>query len=132
NRIKAQSELKQPESGQRVSRTDSGLSRILVKGRESMSFVDIDEIILVQRENNSTVIYTATDSFVTSAKMGDIEQKLDGERFLRSHKSYIINLTKIRTIEPYGRWTYIVNFKDIDKDALLTQENYEIIKQRFG
>ena len=132
NRIKAQSEPRQPESGQRVSRTDSGLSRILVKGRESMSFVDIDEIILVQRENNSTVIYTATDSFVTSAKMGDIEQKLDEERFLRSHKSYIINLTKIKTIEPYGRWTYIVNFKDIDKDALLTQENYEIIKQRFG
>ena len=64
--------------------------------------------------------------------MGDIEKKLDGERFLRSHKSYIINLTKIKTIEPYGRWTYIVNFKDIDKDALLTQENYEIIKQRFG
>ena len=132
NRIKAQSEPKMPESGQRVSRTGSGLSRILVKGRESMSFVDFDEIILVQRENNSTVIYTATDSFVTSAKMGDIEKKLDGERFLRSHKSYIINLTKIKTIEPYGRWTYIVNFKDIDKDALLTQENYEIIKQRFG
>lgn len=132
NRIKAQSEPKMPESGQRVSRTGSGLSRILVKGRESMSFVDIDEIILVQRENNSTVIYTATDSFVTSAKMGDIEKKLDGERFLRSHKSYIINLTKIKTIEPYGRWTYIVNFKDIDKDALLTQENYETIKQRFG
>jgi len=132
NRIKAQSEPKMPESGQQVSRTGSGLSRILVKGRESMSFVDIDEIILVQRENNSTVIYTATDSFVTSAKMGDIEKKLDGERFLRSHKSYIINLTKIKTIEPYGRWTYIVNFKDIDKDALLTQENYETIKQRFG
>ena len=66
------------------------------------------------------------------AKMGDIEQKLDPEIFMRSHKSYIINLTKIKTIEPYGRWTYIVTFKDIARDALLTQEKYEEIRMRFG
>ncbi len=132
NRIKAGREPRVPEAEEKVSRPEKSLSRILVKGRESMSFVDIDEIILVQRENNSTVIYTANDSFVTSAKMGDIEQKLDPEVFMRSHKSYIINLTKIKTIEPYGRWTYLVTFKDIARDALLTQENYEAIRQRFG
>ena len=64
--------------------------------------------------------------------MSDIEQKLDTERFLRSHKSYIINLNRIKTIEPYGRWTYIVTFKDMDRDALITQEKYEEIKKRFG
>lgn len=132
NRIQAQKEPKVPEAEEKVTRPEKSLSRILVKGRESMSFVDIDEIVLVQRENNSTVIYTTGDSFVTSAKMSDIEQKLDPEKFLRSHKSYIINLTKLKTIEPYGRWTYIVTFKDINKDALLTQEKYEEIKKRFG
>ena len=132
NRIQAQQEPRTPEKEERISRTGKGLSRILVKGRDSMSFVDIDEIVLVQRENNSTVIYTVNDSFVTSAKMSDIEQKLDTERFLRSHKSYIINLNRIKTIEPYGRWTYIVTFKDMDRDALITQEKYEEIKKRFG
>ena len=132
NRIQAWREPKVPEAEEKVSRPERSLSRILVKGRESMSFVDIDEIVLVQRENNSTVIYTMNDSFVTSAKMSDIEQKLDPEMFMRSHKSYIINLTKIKTIEPYGRWTYIVTFKDIARDALLTQEKYEEIRLRFG
>ena len=132
NRIQAGQESRVPEAEECVSRTEKGLDRILVRGRESMSFVDIDEIVLVQRENNSTVIYTVNDSFVTSAKMGDIEQKLDPDRFLRSHKSYIINLTKIKTIEPYGRWTYVVTFKDMSRDALLTQEKYEEIKKRFG
>ena len=42
-----------------------------------MSFVDIQDIVLVQRENNSTVIYTRQDSFTTSAGLGDIEAKLD-------------------------------------------------------
>ncbi len=116
----------------RIVRYEKGLDRLLVKGRESMSFVDIQDIILIQRENNSTVIYTAKDSFTTSAALADIEARLDGEQFLRSHKSYIINVSKIKKIEPYGRWTYVVFFKDIDKDALITAEKYEEIKRRFA
>lgn len=131
DRIAALGDQKQPEETERIGRTKKGLSRLLVKGRESMSFVDIEDIVLIQRENNSTVIYTDGDSFVTSAKMGEIEAKLNTEQFMRSHKSYIINLSKIKKIEPYGRWTYIVTFKSITRDALMTQEKYEEVKRRF-
>ena len=115
----------------KIIRYEKGLEKILVKGKESMSFVDIKDIILVQREDNSTVIYTHKDSFTTSASLTDIEEKLDKEQFIRSHKSYIINVSQITKILPYGRWTYIVRFKDLDKDALITQEKYEEIKKRF-
>ena len=127
--LKEQEPLEHPD---KIVRYEKGLDRLLVKGRESMSFVDIQDIVLVQRENNSTVIYTRQDSFTTSAGLGDIEAKLDPELFLRSHKSYIINLSKIKKIEPYGRWTYIVAFKDLDRDALITAEKYEEIKKRFS
>jgi two-component system LytT family response regulator len=115
----------------KIIKYERGLDKLLVKGKESMSFVDINEIVLVQRENNSTVIYTKKDSFTTSASLGDIEAKLDTEQFMRSHKSYLINVSQIKKIEPYGRWTYVVMFKDIDKDALMTVEKYEEIKKRF-
>lgn len=106
-------------------------NKLLVKGKESMSFVEIPEIILIQRENHATVIYTEKDSYVTSASLSDLEKKLDPDQFLRSHKSYIINLHYIRKIEPYGRWTYIVQLKGRKEDALLTAEKYEEIKKRF-
>lgn len=130
-RILALSAEREAEPLEEIVKYERGLDKLLVKGKESMSFVDIQDIILVQRENNSTVIYTAKDSFVTSAGLGDIEEKLDSRQFMRSHKSYIINVSKIKKIEPYGRWTYIVTFKDLKKDALITQEKYEEIKKRF-
>lgn len=105
--------------------------KLLVKGKESMSFIHIPDIILIQRENNATVIYTEKDSYVTSVSMAELEKKLDPEQFLRSHKSYIINLSRIRKIEPYGRWTYIVHFQGRKEDALLTAEKFEEIKRRF-
>ena len=87
--------------------------------------MDTKEIVLVQREENSIVIYTKTDSFTTSISLSDIEEKLDNTQLFRSHKSYIINLSSITKIYPYGRWTYVVKLKNTEKDALLTHEKYE-------
>lgn len=119
------------EEMDKIVKYEKGLAKLLVKGKESMSFVDIKDIILIQRENNTTMIYTNKDSFSTSASLSEIEAKLDSQQFLRSHKSYIINITQITKIEPYGRWTYIVKFKDTHQDALITAEKYDEIKKRF-
>lgn len=132
NRIKAITQPVDKDPPDNIIKYEKGLDKLLIKGKENISFVDIRDIILVQRENNNTVIYTKRDSFTTSAGLGDIEEKLDRDLFMRSHKSYIINVSQIKKIEPYGRWTYIVLFKDIDKDALMTTDKYDDLKQRFS
>ncbi len=132
DRIKSMSEISSRDQFVKIVKYERGLDKLLVKGKESMSFIDIKDIILVQRENSSTVIYTKQDSFATSLSISDIEMKLDSEQFLRSHKSYLINISQIKKIEPYGRWTYVVSFKDIKKDALITAAKFEEIKKRYS
>ena len=122
----------QYEPEEKIVKSEYRHDKLLVKGKESMSFISIPEIVLIQRENNATVIYTEKDSYVTSASMAELERKLDPEQFLRSHKSYIINLSRISRIEPYGRWTYVVHFQGRKEDALLTEEKFEEIKMRFS
>ncbi|MHC1682686.1 MAG: LytR/AlgR family response regulator transcription factor [Clostridiaceae bacterium] len=116
----------------KIIKHEKGLDKLMIKNKEGISFVDTKEIVLVQREENSTVIYTKTDSFTTSISLSDIEEKLDNTQFFRSHKSYIINLSLITKIYPYGRWTYVVKLKNTEKDALLTHEKYEEIKKLFN
>jgi two-component system LytT family response regulator len=132
DRIMSLSEKGYSDPADKIVKYERGLDRLLVKGRESMSFIDIEDIVLVQRENNSTVIYTKQDSFTTSAGITDIEMKLDPEQFMRSHKSYLINISQIKKIEPYGRWTYIVTFKNIKNDALMTTAKFDEIKKRYS
>lgn len=121
-----------PETGDCIVASGHRQDKLLVKGKESMSFIHIPDIVLIQRENGSSVIYTETDRFVTSASLTELEKKLDPEEFLRSHKSYIINLSRITKIEPYGRWTYVVHFQGRKEDALLTAERFEKIRRRFS
>ncbi|MBQ9122478.1 MAG: response regulator transcription factor [Lachnospiraceae bacterium] len=114
-----------------VAISEKDFSRILIKGKESASFIDTEDIVLIQRENGNTVIYTEKDSFETSASIGDVEARLDPNVFMRSHKSYVINTKKIKRVEPYGRWTYVVFFEGTKKDALITSEKYEELKKKY-
>ncbi|MEN8905394.1 MAG: LytTR family DNA-binding domain-containing protein [Clostridiales bacterium] len=108
------------------------LKKLVIKNKDGVNFVDMDEIILIQRENRSTVLYTISNRFTTSEGLSIIEQKLDASLFLRTHKSYIINLSMIQKINPYGRWTYTITLKDTEKDALLTHEKYELLQEIFS
>ncbi|MCQ2458558.1 MAG: LytTR family DNA-binding domain-containing protein, partial [Clostridia bacterium] len=99
--------------------------RLMLHTKEGIFFIDMDDILLVQREDRTTAIYTKDERYVTSENLGETEARLDPEVFFRCHKSYIINLNAINNITPYGRWTYIVKLNGTDRDALITHEKYE-------
>lgn len=106
--------------------------RLMLKHREGVSVLNMDEILLIQRENRATVLYAMNGArFVTGDSLGDMETRLDPARFFRCHKSYIINLNHIDTITPYGRWTYIVRLRGTRQDALITHERYEELEKMF-
>ncbi len=107
--------------------------RLMLKHREGLSFVDIPSILLIQREERSSVLYLADGSrYVSSDSLGDFEERLPQSMFFRSHKSYIINLNHLDSISPYGRWTYIVKLRGTDRDALITHERFEELEKLFA
>ena len=118
-----------------VQRAPQGAAsgRIMLRHKEGVNFVNQADVLLVQRENRSTVLY-ATDGrrFETSESLGDVEERLDPGIFFRCHKSYIINLNVIDSITPYGRWTYVVHLVGTDQDALITHEKYEELERMFS
>lgn len=118
------------------NKNDSGVKdskeQLLIKGKESLNFINIRDIIIIERADNSTYITTSDgDTYNSSVSLGELENRLPMEAFMRSHKSYIINTSYIKKIEPYGRWTYIVKFKGTGKYALITKEKFEQIKKKY-
>jgi two-component system LytT family response regulator len=115
----------------KIIRSDKGPHKLLIRNKEGISFIDTRDITIIQREDRSTVIYTTDSSYITSEGLSEIEERLEKNEFMRTHKSYIINLSMINKIYPYGRWTYIIKLKNTDKDALITHEKYEELKKIF-
>lgn len=111
---------------------NNSVSKLIIKNKDGLSFVNYDDVVMIQREDRNTVIYTAKDKFFTSESLGSIEEKLKEDVFMRSHKSYIINTSKISNIYPYGRWTYTVKFQGCKFDALMTHKKYENLEEIFN
>ena len=108
-------------------------TRLMLHHKDGVSFVNASDIVLVQREDRATVIYTESgDRYVTGDSLSETEARLDPNMFFRCHKSYIINLNCISNITPYGRWTYVVRLKGITQDALITHEKYEELEKLFS
>lgn len=131
DRIKELRDKQNEYTVQRSTRDEKSLDKLLIHNKEGLSFIDTSEIILIQRENRSTVIYTANERYVTSEGLSELEERLNKTFFFRSHKSYIINLSMIHKISPYGRWTHVIKLKNTDKDALLTHDKYEELQKIF-
>lgn len=114
-------------------RNQAAAGRLMLRHRDGVSFLSMQDILLIQREERATVIYTVGDGrFVTSDSLGDTEERLDKSVFFRCHKSYIINLNHIKAITPYGRWTYVVQLNGTQHDALITHEKYEELEKMFS
>lgn len=105
--------------------------KLMLRGKEQLLLIDKKDILMVERSGNATNIITREETFKTAVSLGKIEEKLNPSEFMRCHKSYIIHLSDITRIEPYGRWTYVVKLKGTDATALMTSQNYETLKELF-
>ncbi len=106
--------------------------RLMLHHRNGVSFIDLKDILLVQREDRATVLYTVGEErYITGDSLAEMEERLPKESFFRCHKSYIINLNHIKDITPYGRWTYVVRLVGTKHDALITHDKYDELEQMF-
>jgi len=121
----------QAEAGANTTLAEGTREKLMLKGKDQVILVDTADIVLVERCDNATNIITKEEVLRTSVGLSDIEKKLDPSEFMRCHKSYIINISKITRIEPYGRWTYVVKLKETNATALMTSQNYETLKNMF-
>ena len=106
--------------------------RMMLRHREGVSFVDVPDIAMVMRENRATVLLMKDGArYVVPDGMAELDERLPDEIFFRTHKSYIVNLNLIESIQPYGRWTFVVKLKGLREDALITHDRFEALQKRF-
>ena len=106
--------------------------KLMLRHKEGMSFLDLTDILLIQREERSTVIYTVSgEKFITADSLSELDERLPDDMFFRTHKSYIVNLAHIESISPYGRWTYVIKLAGTRLDALITHERYAELQQMY-
>lgn len=80
------------------------IRRFPVRTGERLLLVDARNVDWIEAERDHVRIHVGAESFLVRGKIGGLESRLDPERFLRIHRSVIVQLTSIRElfVEPRG------------------------------
>lgn len=60
-------------------------------------------MVYLKADDDYTIIYTANKSFLVGTNLKDFAAKLDSEKFLRVHRSAVVNLDFVERIEEDNR-----------------------------
>ena len=85
---------------------DKYLDRILVDNGERSIFVPVADIEWVEAQGNYLRIHSTGASHLLRESIGAIEQRLDPRWFRRIHRSLIVNLDRVRELQPWFHGEY--------------------------
>ncbi|OWP61919.1 DNA-binding response regulator [Hymenobacter amundsenii] len=72
---------------------------LFVKTEHRMQRVDLAEVRYLEGLQNYVVIHTATEKIIARQTLNSLEASLPASTFVRVHKSYIVSLAHIHTVE---------------------------------
>ncbi len=77
--------------------------KLALADASEIKYVQIDEIIRLQAESNYTHIFlTGNKVFISAKTLKDYDEMLEGQRFLRVHKSHLVNPAHIQAYDRQG------------------------------
>lgn len=104
---------------------------IFIKSGEKLTKFELDEIYFFTKKDNKTIAVFKNDYIEVNTSLYDISNLLGKDpSFLRTHKSFIVNRNKIKTITKYTENTYNIKFLDIKLEAYITKKNLKLIKEK--
>jgi two-component system, LytTR family, response regulator len=94
------------------ARASQYVSRLLIKTGGRVFFLKTDEIDYICAEDYYIKLHVGRKGHLLRETMNEMEAKLDPARFLRIHRSTIVNIERIRELQPHFNGEYIVVLHD--------------------
>lgn len=96
---------------------------------EKIYVTPINDIYYAEAHEKMTFVYTRRESWVMPMNITEFCSKLPAAHFFRCHRSYCVNLNKIREIEPWFNNTYILRLRDLDFQVPVSRSKVKEFRQ---
>jgi len=103
------------------------VDRITVRNGQKINIIPIDEIIFIKADGDYISINTANGSWLKEQTMKYTEEVLPPDRFVRIHRSYIVNINCISRIERYGEKQQVVLHNN--EKIKVSIARYQVLRQ---
>jgi two-component system, LytTR family, response regulator len=97
----------------RDARKESGfIKRLLVPHEGRSFFVTVDDIVRIASDGNNVELHTTNGRFRLRTTMESLESRLDPAKFVRLHRSHVVNIDAIAAVEPSFHGDYVATLRN--------------------
>ena len=112
--------------------TAGQISKIKVKADDKTLFVDISDIEYLESDEGKVFINISREKFVMESTLQEAEKTLGSHGFYRCHRSYIVNLHKVKEIVTWSKNTYSVVISNPEESKIpLSRTKYNEIQEQL-
>jgi two-component system LytT family response regulator len=95
------------------ARPDGGkLERILVREGSDVRVIPTEDVDYIEARDDAVAIYVRGASHLKAQRLSTLEERLEPKRFIRVHRSFILNIDRLRSIELYAKDSRIAILED--------------------
>jgi two-component system LytT family response regulator len=106
-------------------------NRLVVKSGGRLFFLRADEIDWIEAAGNYVRLHVGADTHMLRETMNSIESRLDPELFVRIHRSHIVNIERIKELQPWFNGEYVVILRSGHR-LTLSRGHREKLQDRLG
>jgi len=107
--------LKKLEERDRTAISKNKESKITLSDGEKIIVLKKKDIICIKAQERKTEIFFNRENFISNKKISDLEKELCETNFFRTHRSFIINLDKVKEIDFYFNNTYLLILENMEE-----------------
>ena len=103
------------------------IDRIAVKNGQNIHVIPVHEIYCMKAESDYVHIFTEKGKYLKEQTMKFFEENLLPSKFVRVHRSYIVNVDAISRVELYEKQTQLLMLKN-GMQIRMSQAGYKLLK----
>ena len=129
--FETQREVKDSIEEKDLSLEKEYIERISVKTGQKLDVLMLEDIMFLQSNGDYVSIYSKENVYLKEQTMKYFEKNLPPKQFIRIHRSYIVNVDFINSIQNYKKNQFKVKLKN-NYELKASQTGYNLLKERLS
>ncbi len=103
------------------------LQRIAFRDGATIDVIPVQRIDYIEAQDDYVHVFARGQKHVKQQPLGELEALLDPTRFIRVHRSYVVNVESLARVEPYAKDSRVALLKDGTR-VPVSRAGYERLK----
>jgi DNA-binding LytR/AlgR family response regulator len=109
------------------------VEKVAVVSGAGTELLEYDQVHFVQADGDYSRVHTYDRSYLCTASLGELEERLPASRFARIHRSYLVNLGKVAGVRRAAPDRFRLQLADADHTELdVARRQSRLLRERLG